>query len=136
MTIWKKGYYPNFTIPTGGPKITEILKGIQWTHVNWYYRVLLVHTYKHTNIHTCTNTWQVKLLSSAKLNFKYLPLIYEKNAGIAEFTEFNTKQVANRPAHLPRVQAPVHMLDGAPGVHHRRRPQGMTKMTQNTLNYF
>ena len=51
-------------------------------------------------------------------------------------TEFNTKQVANRPAHLPRVQAPVHMLDGAPGVHHKRRPQGMTKMTQNTLNYF
>ena len=79
---------------------------------------------------------QVKLLSSAKLNFMYLPLNYENNAGIAEFTEFNVKQVANRPAHLPRVQAPVHMLDGAPGVHHRRRPQGMTKMTQNTLNYF
>ena len=79
---------------------------------------------------------QVKLLSSAKLNFMYLPLNYENNAGMTEFTEFNVKQVANRPAHLPRVQAPVHMLDGAPGVHHRRRPQGMTKMTQNTLNYF
>ena len=41
-------------------------------------------------------------------------------------------------AHLPRVQAPVHMnmLDGAPGVHHKRRPQGMTKITQNTLNYY
>ena len=47
-------------------------------------------------------------------------------------TELDVKQLANRPAHLPRVQAPVHMnmLDGAPGVHHKRRPQGMTKITQ------
>ena len=49
---------------------------------------------------------------------------------MTEFIEFNVKQLANRPAHLPRVQAPVHILDGAPGVHHKRRPQGMTKMTQ------
>ena len=49
---------------------------------------------------------------------------------MTEFIEFNAKQLANRPAHLPRVQAPVHILDGAPGVHHKRRPQGMTKMTQ------
>ena len=48
---------------------------------------------------------------------------------MTEFIEFNVKQLANQPAHLPRVQAPVHMnmLDGAPGVHHKRRPQGMTK---------
>ena len=43
--------------------------------------------------------------------------------------------MANRHAHLPRVQAPVHMQNGVPGVHHKRRPQDMTKMTQNTLNY-
>ena len=48
---------------------------------------------------------------------------------MTEFIEFNVKQLANRPAHLPKVQAPVH-TDGAPGVHHKRRPQGMTKMTQ------
>ena len=54
-------------------------------------------------------------------------------AGITEFIEFNVKQLANRPAHLPKVQAPVHtvdMLNGVPGVHHKRRPQDMTKMTQ------
>ena len=47
--------------------------------------------------------------------------------------------MANRLAHLPRVQAPVHtvnMLNGVPGVHHKRRPQDMTKTTQNTQNYF
>ena len=49
---------------------------------------------------------------------------------MTEFIEFSVKQVANRPAHLPKVQAPVHIVDGAPGVHHKRRPQGMTKMTQ------
>ena len=52
---------------------------------------------------------QVKLLSSAKSNFMYLPSNYRNNAGMTEFTEFNVKQVANRPAHLPRVQAPVHI---------------------------
>ena len=59
-------------------------------------------------------------------------LNYVNHVGMTEFIEFNVKQLANRPAHLPRVQAPVHMnmLDGAPGVHHKRRPQGMTKMTQ------
>ena len=73
---------------------------------------------------------QVKLLSSDKLNFMYLPLNYVNNVSMTEFIEFNVKQLANRPAHLPKVQAPVHILDGAPGVHHKRRPQGMTKMTQ------
>ena len=73
---------------------------------------------------------QVKLLSSAKLKFMNFPLNYVYNVGMTEFTEFNVKQVANRPAHLPKVQAPVHIVDGAPGVHHKRRPQGMTKMTQ------
>ena len=57
-------------------------------------------------------------------------LNYVNHAGITEFIEFNVKQLANRPAHLPRVQTPVHILDGAPGVHHKRRPLGMTKMTQ------
>ena len=40
-------------------------------------------------------------------------------------------------AHLPRVQIPVHinMLNGVPGVHHKRRPQDMTKITQNTQNH-
>ena len=73
---------------------------------------------------------QVKLLSSDKLNFMYLPLNYVNNVGMTEFIEFNVKQLANQPAHLPKVQAPVHIVDGAPGVHHKRRPQGMTKMTQ------
>ena len=27
VTIWNKAKHPNFAIPTGGPKITEILKG-------------------------------------------------------------------------------------------------------------
>ena len=58
------------------------------------------------------------------------PLNYVYNVDMTEFIEFNVKQVANRPAHLPKVQAPVHIVDGAPGVHHKRRPQGMTKMTQ------
>ena len=87
--------------------------------------------------HTCTQTYthaqmhkQVKLLSSDKLNFMYLPLNYVNNVGMTEFIEFNVKQLANRLAHLPKVQAPVHIVDGAPGVHHKRRPQGMTKMTQ------
>ena len=59
-------------------------------------------------------------------------LNYVNHVGMTGFIEFNVKQLANRPTHLPRVQAPVHMnmLDGAPGVHHKRRPQGMTKMTQ------
>ena len=73
---------------------------------------------------------KVKLLSSVTLNLLELYWIMWINAGITESTEFNVKQLANQPAHLPRVQAPVHMLNGAPGVHHRRRPQGMTKMTQ------
>ena len=83
----------------------------------------------HTNIHTrttgkITEFWQVKLHE--------ITLNYVNCAGMTEFIEFNVKQLANRPAHLPKVQAPVHMniLDGAPGVHHKRRPQGMTKMTQ------
>ena len=56
---------------------------------------------------------QVKLLSSAKLKFMNFPLNYVYNVGMTEFTEFNVKQVANRHAHLPRVQASVHinMLD-------------------------
>ena len=87
----------------------------------------------HTNIHTCTNS---KITEFCQVELHEIALNYEDNAGMTEFAEFNVKQVANRPAHLPRVQAPVHMLDGAPGVHHKRRPQGMTKMTQNTLNYF
>ena len=51
--------------------------------------------------------------------------------------ELNAKQLANRPAHLPRVQTPVHinMLNGVPGVHHKRRPQDMTKITQDVQNY-
>ena len=54
------------------------------------------------------------------------------DVNISESTELNVKQLANRPVHLPRVQAPVHTvnMNGAPGVHHKRRPQGMTKMTQ------
>ena len=57
---------------------------------------------------------------------------YVNYVGTIESIELNVKQLANRHAHLPRVQAPVHMnmLDGAPGVHHKRRPQGMTKMIQ------
>ena len=83
----------------------------------------------HTHIHTrtaskITEFWQVKLHE--------ITLNYVNHIGMTEFIEFNVKQLANWPAHLPRVQAPVHMnmLDGAPGVHHKRRPQGMTKMTQ------
>ena len=84
--------------------------------------------------HTCTQTYthaqthkQVKLLSSAKLKFMNYPLNYAYNVGMTEFTAFSVKQVVNRHAHLPKVQAPVHIVDGAPGVHHKRRPQGMTK---------
>ena len=55
VTIWNKGCNPNFTIPTGGPKITEILKGTLWTIGTKYYRVLLIHTSMHTHIHTHTN---------------------------------------------------------------------------------
>ena len=57
---------------------------------------------------------------------------YVNYVGTIESTELNVKQLANQPAHLPRVQAPVHMnmLDGDPGVHHKGRPQGMTKMIQ------
>ena len=90
----------------------------------------------HTHIHTCTHAQIVKIQSSVVLNYMEIALNYVNCVGITESIEFNVKQLANRPAHLPRVQAPVHMLNGAPGVHHRRRPQGMTKMTQNTLNYF
>ena len=52
--------------------------------------------------------------------------------------ELNVKQLANRPAHLPRVQTPVHIVitwNGVPGVHHKRRPQDIARMTQNTNNY-
>ena len=45
--------------------------------------------------------------------------------------ELNAKQLANRPAHLPRVQIPVHIIShgkGAPGVHHTRRPQDIAKI--------
>ena len=84
------------------------------------------HTYMHTHIHTCTNS---KITEFCQVKLHEITLNYVNNVGMTEFTEFNVKQLANRPAHLPRVQAPVHMLDGAPGVHHRRRPQGMTKMT-------
>ena len=90
----------------------------------------------HTHIHTHTHAQIVKIQSSVVLNYMEIALNYVNCVGITESIEFNVKQLANRPAHLPRVQAPVHMLNGAPGVHHRRRPQGMTKMTQNTLNYF
>ena len=60
-------------------------------------------------------------------------LNYVNYIGMTEFIEFNVKQLANRPAHLPRVQAPVHIANtwnGVPGVHHKRRPQDMAKMTQ------
>ena len=45
--------------------------------------------------------------------------------------ELNANQLANRPPHLPRVQTPVHIVftwNGVPGVHHKRRPQDMTKI--------
>ena len=87
----------------------------------------------HTHIHTRTNGKNTKFCCVKLLE---IALNYVNCVGITESIEFNVKQLANRPAHLPRVQAPVHMLNGAPGVHHRRRPQGMTKMTQNTLNDF
>ena len=83
-------------------------------------------------MHTCTNS---KNTEFCDLKFTGIALNYVNNVNITESTELHVKQLANQPAHLPRVQAPVHMLNGAPGVHHRRRPQGMTKMTQNTLNY-
>ena len=60
----------------------------------------------------------------------YLPLNYVNNVGMTEFTEFSVNKWSIDHAHLPKVQAPVHIVDGAPGVHHKRRPQGMTKMTQ------
>ena len=65
-----------------------------------------------------TEFWQVKLHE--------ITLNYVNYAGMTEFIEFNIKQLANRPAHLPKVQAPVHMnmLDGAPGVHHKRKTPG------------
>ena len=42
-----------------------------------------------------------------------IALNYVNCVGITESIEFNVKQLANQPAHLPRVQAPVHinMLD-------------------------
>ena len=38
---------------------------------------------------------------------------YVNYVGTIESTDLNVKQLANRPAHLPRVQVPVHinMLD-------------------------
>ena len=89
----------------------------------------------HTHIHTCTNAQNGK---NTEFYEPQITVNYVNYAGTIRSTELNVKQLANRPAHLPRVQAPVHMnmLDGAPGVHHKRRPQGMTKITQNTLNYY
>ena len=88
----------------------------------------------HTHIHTRTNGKNTKF---CYIKLPEITLNYVNFASTIRLLEQNVKQLANRPAHLPRVQAPVHMnmLDGAPGVHHKRRPQGMTKMTQNTLNY-
>ena len=60
--------------------------------------------------HTCTQTYThaqtVKLQSSDKLNFMYLPLNYVNNVGMTEFTEFNVKQVANRPCSPPQSPGP------------------------------
>ena len=86
-----------------------------------------IHTHKHTQF--AQTHKQVKLLSSAKLKFMNYPLNHAYNVGMTEFTEFRVKQVANQHAHLPKVQAPVHIVDGAPGVHGiKGRPQGMTKI--------
>ena len=86
----------------------------------------------HTHIHTCTSGKNTKF---CHIKLPEITLNYVNFASTIRLLEQNVKQLANQPAYLPRVQAPVHMLDGAPGVHHKRRPQGMTKMTQNTLNY-
>ena len=49
---------------------------------------------------------QVKLLSSAKLKFMNFPLNCVYNVGMTEFTEFNVKQVANRPCSPPQSPGP------------------------------
>ena len=60
-----------------------------------------IHAHKHTHTHK-----QVKLLSSDKLNFMYLPLNYVNNVGMTEFTEFSVKQVVNRPCSPPQSPGP------------------------------
>ena len=39
------------------------------------------------------------------------------------------------PPQSPDPSSHQHFESGVPGVHHKRRPQDMTKMTQNTQNY-
>ena len=68
------------------------------------------HAHIHTHMHKCTNAQ----------NGKNTEFCYNGNTqnsayyvGTIRFTELRVKQVVNRHAHLPRVQAPVHtnMLD-------------------------
>ena len=64
----------------------------------------------HTYIHTRTNAQNGKNTEFCYNGITQNSAYY---VGTIRFTELRVKQVANRPAHLPRVQAPVHinMLD-------------------------
>ena len=82
------------------------MKGTLWTFNTQYYRVLLIHTNMHTHIHTCTNAQNGK---NTKFYEPWITVNYVNYVGTIRSTELNVKQLANQPAHLPRVQAPVHM---------------------------
>ena len=92
----------------------------------------------HTHIHTCTNAQKGKNTEfyDTEITLKMLKLLRIMLVPLDPLKLLKNNWPIDY-AHLPRVQTPVYinMLNGVPGVHHKRRPQDMTKMTQNTLNY-
>ena len=82
----------------------------------------------HTHIHTHTNAQNGK-----NTEFCYTRITQNcvNYVGTIRFTELNVKQLANQPCSPPQSPDPSshkHAEYGVPGVHHKRRPQDMTKI--------
>ena len=63
----------------------------------------------HTHIHTCTHVQNGKNTEFCYTEITEITQNCVNYVGTIRSTELNVKQLANQPAHLPRVQAPVHI---------------------------
>ena len=96
-------------------------------------------TIEHTD--TCTHTHTLTEVLITDFTEKVTKLLISANPGVHPVCIGTVElEIAceNPKTHLLRGQAPPkwQVLVEAPGVHHRRRPLDLTKMTQNRCNKY
>ena len=122
---WNKvrefGIYPNFALPTGGPEITEILREQldYWIGRNCW----LTDTRTHTYILSFKKITKFNTFDTLHLFLLYVL--------IPRILKLHTKVTKDSPPQRPDPSQVAALLafEGVPGVHHKRRPLGMTEIT-------